>query len=766
MHWIDWVIFGVPLLFVLGLALYARKYVRGIVDFLAAGRVAGRYIISVGDMQASLAIITLIALCEAEYQAGMAMRFWNNLLIPVTIFISLTGYCIYRFRQTKCLSIGQFLELRYNRPLRIIAAAIRTIAEMMVNSIGPAVAARFFIYLLGFPLTVSLLGFEVSTYALTMIVLLSMALLIIWPGGRISLLLTDAIQGLISYPVFVIFTVFVLTEISWTQDVAPIMLDRVPGESFLNPMDLSSLRNFNIFSLIVLLTHTVLNYGAWFGGNSTSSGRNAHEQKMAGILGAWRNGFAMLMMALMSIFIVTVMLSNRHSEDAREVRADLIAKVTSETVADQQIRARIIKDVNSIPAAKHIIGVDKPYSQKLNPDTAYLEATHKNLKGTPDGNTIFQKTKTLYYQMMAPSVFRKKIPTGIMGLLVLLMVMLLLSTDDSRIFNSATTLVQDVIMPFRKKPFKPREHLMWLRIVSVLVCLFFLIVSLFFAQIDFILMFLSIMSAVWLGAAGPIMLGGLYTRLGTTTGAFCALIFGTGSAFSGIILQSTWSGYVYPWLAGNGGIKYVNAMFDGVTSLCSPLVVWEMSAVKFPVNSYEIFFIAMISGVAAYIIGSLVTYRKPFNLDRMLHRGKYNNGESNDVKTAWTWRSVWGKLIGIDGEYTTGDKVIAWSVFGYAVVYQLFIAFFGVLIWNMFSPWPAEWWSSYFFITIVVVGVIAGAVSTVWFMIGGIVDIRRLFKDLAARVDNPLDDGWVEDHVSLVDLKTSSPDKNDKQSES
>ncbi len=46
---------------------------------------------------------------------------------------------------------------------------------------------------------------------------------------------------------------------------------------------------------------------------------------------------------------------------------------------------------------------------------------------------------------------------------------------------------------------------------------------------------------------------------------------------------------------------------------------------------------------------------------------------------------------------------------------------------------------------------IIGVISTVWFMIGGIVDIRRLFRDLAARIDNPLDDGWVEDHVSLVD---------------
>jgi Na+/proline symporter len=762
MHWIDWVIVIIPVAFVLGMAIYTRKYVRGVADFLAAGRVAGRYVISVGDLQAGLSVITLIALCESEYQCGMAMGLWSKLTIPISIFLSLTGYCLYRYRQTKCLSIGQFLELRYNRPLRIIAAFIRTIAEMITNSIGPAVAARFFIYFIGLPLYVNVFGWEISSFALIMIFVLSMAMLVIWPGGRISLLVTDAIQGLMGYPIFVIFTVFVLSEVSWMNDVAPVMMDRAPGESFLNPMDIDSLRDFNLFALIVTVTGSILNRASWIGNDTTNSGRNAHEQKMAGILGAWRNGFATLMLTLLALFIVTTMLSNRFSDEAREIRIDLISKITAETVGNQILRDKIICDIEAIPAAKHIVGVDKPYSRKNNPDAAYLNVVHKNLKDTQESNATFQKFRTLYYQMMAPTLLRKKLPVGVMGLFILLMVMLMLSTDDSRIFNASSTLIQDVVMPFRKKPFEPKQHLLWLRIMSVMVCIFFLIVSLFFAQIDFIMMFISIMCALWLGAAGPIMIGGLYTRFGTTTGAFCALIFGSGTSFTGLILQRTWSSHVYPWLLESGNIKYVSAVFNSVTSAFSPYIVWEMNPVKFPVNSYEIYFLAMMFGIGAYIIGSMLTYRKPFNLDRMLHRGKYSNGESVENTSPWTWSNVYSKLIGIDDEYTTGDKIIAWSVFGYAVVFQFLIAFVGVLIWNAISPWPAEWWSWYFFITVIVVGIIVGSISTVWFMIGGITDIRRLFKDLAKRVDNPLDDGWVEGRVSLVDAgKFSTDDSSD-----
>jgi len=751
MHWIDWCITIIPLFFIVGLAIHCRKYIRGVVDFLAAGRVAGRYVISVGDLQAGLAVITLVALCESEYQAGMAMGLWGKITIPIGIFMALTGYCLYRFRQTKCLSIGQFLEIRYNRPFRIIAAFIRTIAEMMTNAIGPAVAARFFIYILGFPLTVSIFGWQVSTFFIIMVVILLLAMLVIWPGGRVSLLVTDAMQGLMSYPIFVIFTVVVLSEISWSLDVAPVMLDRAPGESFLNPMDIGALRDFNLFSLVVTIVGSVLNRAAWIGNDTSNSGRTAHEQKMAGILGAWRNGFSALMMTLLALFMVTVMLSSRFATEAKQIRTQLVNKAVEEVVPNKDVQAKIEKDIAAIPPMKHTIGVDKPYSRTHNPDVDYLETVHKHLKDTPDGNTMFQQFRTLYYQMMAPAVLRSKLPIGIMGLFILLMFMLMLATDNSRIFNASATLIQDVVMPFRKKPFEPKEHLAWLRGMSVAVCVFFLVVSVFFTQMDYIAMFTSIMCSLWLGAAGPIMLGGLYTRFGTTTGAFCALIFGSGMSLAGLILQRTWSGYIYPWLHETGNLKFVGRLFDSVNSVCAPYIVWEMSAVKFPVNSYEIYFISMILGIAAYIIGSIVTYREPFNLDRMLHRGKYNDGESVDEKTKWTWKTVVDKLVGIDDEYTKGDKIIAWSVFWFAIVYQFVLSFIVVVIWNWISPWPASWWSMYFYITVVVVGVIVGVVSTIWFMIGGFIDMRRLFHDLKNRVNDPLDDGWVEGNVSLAD---------------
>lgn len=772
MTWLSWMIVILPVLGVLFAAFYSKRYVKDVADYLACGRVAGRYVISVGDMAAGLSVISLVAACEANYQVGIAYHFWGAINTPISVLLALSGYCVYRFRQTRCLSIGQFLELRYSRSFRMVAASIRTIAEMITNAIGPAVAVRFFIYFLGIPHHFTILGMELPTYGIMVAVLLIIATAIIWPAGRISLLVTDSIQGMMSYPIFVIFVVFVLSKISWFNDVAPVMLDRAAGESFLNPKDIHNLRDFNMFAIFAGIVSNILNRAAWIGNDTSGSARNPHEQKMASILGTWRNGFSYTMMSLIGLFLITYMLSNRYASEARDVRVRLSDKVAAEVVARPEIRAKIAEKVAAIPVASHVIGQDPPYSQKNNPDTPYLDAVLTTLRAEMPNNDdsaaaakgenvakhenpnfVFQKFRSLYNQMMMPTLLGGLFSPLLMGLFTLLMVMLLISTDDSRIFNASSTIIQDIVVPIRRKEMSVFEHLTWLKGCTLGVTILFFVISLFFAQLDFINMFTTMMCALWLGASGPIMIGGLYTRFGTTFGAWCSLAFGSGTAFIGLLLQRNWADYVYPWIEGHGYVGAVGNAFVAVSKPFNPWIVWEMNPIKFPVNSIEISFIAMMLGIVGYLLGSLITYREPFNLDRLLHRGKYHpDGEQPVVVEKLSVGSfIYRRMIGITPEYTRGDRLIAWSVFLWSIVYGFGIMFCGVLIWNKFSPWPVQRWGVYYYITTIVASLLVGCVSTVWFMWGGFRDMVAMFRDLAARVANPLDDGRVVGRVSLAD---------------
>ena len=753
MHWIDWCITLIPLTVIVGLAIYARRYIRGVVDYIAVGRVAGRYVISVGDMEAALGVISLVALVEVKYLTGYSLAYWELLSIPVGIIMSLTGYCTYRFRETKALSNGQFLEMRYSKSFRICGSVMRIAGEMLTNAIGPAIAANFFIYFLGLPHRVDIFGFNVPMFAIVAGTVIALSLIVMWPGGRLSLLITDCFQGLICYPIFVVIVFFVITKFSWSQEISPVMLDRVAHQSFFNPFDISELREFNLLAVTIVIFNRIFSKGTFLGNDTTSAGRTPHEQKMAGILGTWRNGFSVLMCLFVAVTIITVMSHVNFSGVSHKVRQQLSARVSDQLITDKKVKGKLDEAIGKLPPHNHIIGKDKPLSQTQNLDTPYMETAKKTLEELypENGRAVFQKYRTLYHQMMMPMALRNIFPVGILGLFCLLMVMLMLSTDDSRIFNASSAIIQDLVIPFRKTPLTPEQHLKLLRYGSLVVALIFFMCSLFFSQIDYIRMFTTIMVAIWTSGGGAVILFGLYSRFGTTAGAYAALVFGSGTTITGILIQRNWADIVYPFLEKHQWVDGVTRFFAAVSSPFNPYIDWQINPYKFPMNSYELMLIANILGVSAYIIVSLLTYKEPFNLDRLLHRGIYDTEGKAALRTPWTVKTVFGKLIGITPEYTRGDKIIAWSVFIYCFVYQIGICFVAVLIWNIISPWPAIWWSHYFYITSILVSAVIGVISTVWFLTGGIIDLRRLFRDLQNRKANPLDNGMVSGNVSLAD---------------
>jgi Na+/proline symporter len=754
MSWIDWLIVVIPVGFVVAMGLYSRRYIHGVVDFLAAGRVCGRYVISVGDIANALSIIGLAAYVEVHYKTGFALAFWQHITGPLGVVMGLLGYCTYRFRETKAMSLGQFLEMRYNRKFRIFASTLRSISEMLANMIMPAIAARFFIYYLDLPIAVDVFGVSVPTFILVVVICLTIAISLICMGGTMTGIITDAVQGMLCFPLLAIFVVFILWKFSWTGQIVPVMMDRVQGESFLNPYDLSHLRDFNLFMVVVAVVASILHRASWIGAGTSSAAKSPHEQKMAGLLGTWRSSVVAIFYVLIAVAIITLMNHRDFAADAKAIRNTITARVSNELLPDAAERAEFNARIAATPPQIHQIGVDKPLSQDANLDTPVLNTAHQALteyRGEAEGNAKFQEYRTLYHQMMLAVSMRQLLPPMLTGLFCLLMVLAMISTDDSRIFSAAMTLTQDVVMPLRKAPFTPEQHVRVIRLVTVGVGVFFLCGSFFMAQLDYINLFVTLMTTMWMGGCGPVMIFGLYGRFGTTAGAFASLISGMLLSLSSVFVQRNWADLVYPWLDRMGWVDGIGRFLEAVSRPLNPYVVWKMNPVKFPVNSYEVYLATMLISLALYVVVSKLTMKAPFNIDRMLHRGIYNLDGDKKQKIAWSFRTVLSKMIGITSEYTTGDKLIAWSFFGYSFIYNFLIAFVLVVVWNAFAPWPVLWWGHYFFIVTLVVPGVMAVISTFWFGIGGAIDLFRLFRDLKKREVNPLDCGWVEDHVSLDD---------------
>ena len=325
------------------------------------------------------------------------------------------------------------------------------------------------------------------------------------------------------------------------------------------------------------------------------------------------------------------------------------------------------------------------------------------------------------------------------------MLMLLVSTDDSRIFNAAATWVQDVVLPFRKTPPDSRRHIAMLRWASVAVAVFFFVVAVFFSQLDYINLFVQIMCAVWLGGGGTVMVFGLYSRFGNTAGAWCSIAFGSGFSLVGLVTQRVWASHVVPWLSLHGWTEGVFRFFADLSRPLNPYVDWsfgfnsgestleqalQLFREKFFMNSTEIYGLSMVLSVAAYCLGSWVARRffgvPLFNLDGLLHRGEYadeaerapREGEGrrspSSAASSASTRSTRSATRSSPGRSsstrssTSSSSPSSPSRSG-----------------TPSRPGRSPWWGTYYYVTSLIIPIIVGCVSTVWFMWGGIRDSRR-----------------------------------------
>ena len=294
-----------------------------------------------------------------------------------------------------------------------------------------------------------------------------------------------------------------------------------------------------------------------------------------------------------------------------------------------------------------------------------------------------------------------------------------------------------------------------IRMVSIGIGLFFLAGSYWMKQLNSCQMFNTLACAMWIGGSGAIMTFGLYSRFGTTAGAWTALCTSVTLSGAYLYVQRSWADKVYPAIAKADLVESFDRALRWLSSPFEPYIHWEMDAVRWPVNAIEFNFFLSVLCVLLYVAVSLLTCKVPFNLDRMLHRGKYGLGERCEFKMRWTPRTIFSNIIGITSEYTKSGKALAWGVFLFSFGYDFALCFLGVAVWNQFRPWCDEWWNRYFAVRYFFVPCAMACVTAVWFGAGGIIGLRDLFRDLGARGEtDALDDGRVEGNVSLSDKQS------------
>ncbi len=659
---LDWTILAALVGLLTTAAVATRRYANSVSGFLAANRCAGRYLISVAFNMAQLGVITLVWYFQQNYDVGFTSIWWSLMEGPALIIIALSGWVIYRFRRTRAMTLAQFFEQRYSKRFRVFAGLVAFVSGIINYGIFPGVAARFFIVLCGLPDHYELLGQTVSMFATLMIGLMAIALFFVFLGGQIAVMVTDFLQGVFSNVVFLVLIGFVLFTIPW-EHMSETLLGQVAdgqyivsgvnplaGKSLVNPFDQGLENKFDVFYWLISVV--VLFYGmrAWQGDQGyNAAAKTAHEARMANILNGWRWRVLMLITVVLPLAIRTLMHHPAYAMEAGVVQ---------------------------------------------------------------DGLATFT-TDALRSEVRTPLAAAQLLPTGLLGLFAAAMLGAFISTNDTYLHSWGAIFVQDVVLPFRKKPLSTRAHLMLLRVAIFAVAVFAVVFSSYYEPNQYISMFLALTGAVFVGGAGSAIIGGLYWKRGTTAAAWTAMILGLTTSSFGIIVKQAFIKETLEEALRN------EAWWSSAAELC----LWIHNSER--LSGQVLTLCTIVISVSSYVLVSLLGRRSEHDLDRLLHRGDHELPEDRIVTK--TQHAPWLEKLGFDPEFTGSDKWVTLVTIAWPLVWTVIFAV--GTIYNLNAEVSDEswlsWWHGWIWFTFG-----SGILVMTWFTIGGFRDLREMFRKL------------------------------------
>ena len=184
----------------------------------------------------------------------------------------------------------------------------------------------------------------------------------------------------------------------------------------------------------------------------------------------------------------------------------------------------------------------------LVPVLVYVFMNHPDYQSVADSvnsSLAGLSTDTLRSQMRAPFVLSEVLPVGLLGAFAALMLAAFISTHDTYLHSWGSIFIQDVIMPFREKPFDKDTHIKVLRYSIFGVAIFIFLFSLLFSQSQKIALYFAVTAAIFSGGCGAVIIGGLYWDRGTTAAAWTAMVVGAVIGVGGTLVKQVSS----DWLA-------------------------------------------------------------------------------------------------------------------------------------------------------------------------------------------------------------------------
>ncbi|MFQ6130908.1 MAG: sodium:solute symporter [Armatimonadota bacterium] len=227
----DWAIVVVYLLGSVAIGVWANRYVANLADFIVAGR-GLKVALAVATMTGTeLGLVTVMYNAQEGYTRGFSAYMIGVCWFLAYLSIGLTGFIVFRLRQSGVMTIPEYYERRYSRRTRVLGGAILALSGILNMGLFLQAGSRFVAHVTGLSAGTPL--------KLVMTGMLVLVLIYTTLGGMISVVITDLVQFIVLGLSMVVATVAAVRYVDWGHMIGAVQEFRGQGglDPFVSPPD-------------------------------------------------------------------------------------------------------------------------------------------------------------------------------------------------------------------------------------------------------------------------------------------------------------------------------------------------------------------------------------------------------------------------------------------------------------------------------------------------------------------------------------------------
>ena len=197
--------------------MFLGRYVNNVETFLIGGRQVRKFLLTTTGQATEVGIVAVMMMAQEAYVHGPVALSFTIVTMVAGLLTGLSGFCVYRLRQTEAITLGHYAQMRYgSKGFRIFTGIPLIIAGVATIAMFPAALGMFLTYFMGLPEQVNLLGFMIRTPSLISAIFVFVIIVYTLLAGSPGVIFADFFQFAMIWVGLIMIALYIAKGSSWS----------------------------------------------------------------------------------------------------------------------------------------------------------------------------------------------------------------------------------------------------------------------------------------------------------------------------------------------------------------------------------------------------------------------------------------------------------------------------------------------------------------------------------------------------------------------